>query len=518
MSELLTSAQIRAIEGAAIDAGRVTGRALMERAGEGVVAAVLAQWPDLAQGARRAVVLAGPGNNGGDGYVVARLLAARGWRVEVFALGDPAKLPPDARANHALWSGPLVPVALPLPFAAADLIVDALFGTGLTRPLEGVAALAANALAEAAWTGARVVAVDAPSGLCMESGRPLAPPEGDGVAAAALTVSFHALKLGHVLAEGPDRCGRVVVADIGLTAADVRAGLGAQRPARLVAAPDPDRLDKGATPGGHKYAHGHALVLAGGAGRTGAARLSARGALRVGAGLVTLAPPHAGLVESAAQITAIMLAEVDDGATLARVLADPRLNALALGPGLGLARARDLVPVALAARRATVLDADALTAFADDPARLFAQLHENVVLTPHAGEFARLFSDLADALRAAPSLGPAVSKLDATRAAAERAGCTVLFKGPDTVIADPNGRASVHAASGDRAAPWLATAGAGDVLSGMIAGLMARGFAPMIAAETAAWLHTEAARAFGPGLTAEDLTEQLPGVFRSLGL
>ncbi len=518
MSELLTSAQMRAIERAAIETGAVSGLELMERAGKGVVEAVFEQWPELAGAAHRALVLCGPGNNGGDGYVVARLLAGRGWTVEVLALGETAALPPDARANRDRWGGPVAPLALPLPLGGADLVVDALFGTGLTRPLEGVAALAANALAEAAWAGERVVALDAPSGLCMDSGRPLAPPEGDGVAAAALSVSFHALKLGHVLGEGPARCGRAVVADIGLTAGDVRAGLGRERPATLVSAPDRDRLDKGAAPGAHKFSHGHALILSGPAGKTGAARLAARAALRIGAGLVTLGCPHDALAENAAQLTAIMLREVDDAATLGRILDDDRLNALALGPGLGLERARDLVPVALAAKRATVLDADALSAFASDPAELFAMLHPGCVLTPHGGEFARLFPDIAARLAAPPTKGPAYSKVDATREAAARAGCTILFKGPDTVIAHPDGRTSIHSAAYARAAPWLATAGAGDVLTGMIAGLMARGFAPMQAAETAAWLHVEAARSFGPGLIAEDLPEHLPKVFRTLGL
>jgi hydroxyethylthiazole kinase-like uncharacterized protein yjeF len=301
-----------------------------------------------------------------------------------------------------------------------------------------------------------------------------------------------------------------VVANIGLAAPPP------PRAARSVGPSDPDRLAKHGI--GHKYSHGHALILSGASGHTGAARLAARAALRVGAGLATLGTPHAALPENAAQLTAIMLSEVDDAATLARVLDDERLNALALGPGLGDERARALVPVALAARRATVLDADALTAFADTPGALFAQLHENCVLTPHAGEFARLFPDIAAKLAAPPTKGPAYSKLDATREAAARAGCVVLYKGPDTVIAAPDGRASVNSAAYDRAAPWLATAGAGDVLAGMIAGLMARGFAPVRATETAAWLHVEAALSFGPGLIAEDLPEELPKVFRGLGL
>ncbi|GGD33068.1 NAD(P)H-hydrate dehydratase [Sinisalibacter lacisalsi] len=522
MAMLLTSAQMRAIEGAAIASGAVTGDALMERAGAGVLAEVFGHWPELAARAGDAVVLCGPGNNGGDGFVIARLLADRGWRVSLGFLGTPDRLPPDARSNHDRWAalGPVLGLDEALAaLGGADLAVDALFGTGLARPLEGVAARAANALAEMAWAEGRVVAVDAPSGLCMDSGRPLAPPEGDGVAAATLTVSFHALKLGHVLAEGPARCGRAVVADIGLTPGQARAALGAdgvRALATLVAAPDPDRLDKGASPGAHKYGHGHALVLAGGTARGGAARLAARAALRVGAGLVTLGTPGPALAENAAQLTAIMLTAVEDGPGLAAALDDTRLNALALGPGLGVARARALVPVALGAGRPTVLDADALTAFAEAPATLFALLHSATVLTPHAGEFARLFPDLAEDLAGPATRGPAPSRLEAVRQAAARAGAVVLLKGPDTVIASPEGRCAIHLAAYDRAAPWLATAGAGDVLTGLIAGLMARGFSAFAAAKAAAWLHTEAARAFGPGLIAEDLPEALPGVLAGL--
>ncbi|WP_317055212.1 NAD(P)H-hydrate dehydratase [Roseovarius rhodophyticola] len=287
----------------------------------------------------------------------------------------------------------------------------------------------------------------------------------------------------------------------------------------------------------HKYTHGHALILSGGPGHTGAARLGARGALRIGAGLVTLGVPPAAQQEVASQITAIMLKQVKDAAALANVLQDDRLNALCLGPGLGVERAKDLVPQALSVPapepgrpgkprdpgsgpglRSVVLDADALTAYTDNPETLFAMLHQRCVLTPHAGEFARLFPDIAEKLKAPATKGPAYSKVDATREAAARAGCVVLFKGPDTVIAAPDGRCSINSAQYDRAAPWLATAGSGDVLAGFITGLLARGLAPMQAAEIAIWLHVECALSFGPGLIAEDLPEELPKVFRALGV
>ncbi|MDU8913610.1 NAD(P)H-hydrate dehydratase [Aestuariicoccus sp. MJ-SS9] len=540
MTELLTAAQMRALEKAAIDSGAVTGLALMERAGQGVVEAVLAEWPDLKKGVHKAVVLCGPGNNGGDGFVIARLLAGRGWTVEVYLYGDPERLPPDARTNYDRWMtiggvGPLDPRFEPSTRNAA-VVVDALFGTGLGRPIEGLDLLLRD-LCDAQGVGAglpeaerpafhpRVVAVDIPSGICSDSGRPLCPASFEGLpgklaapaAAADLTVSFHRLKAGHVLDEGPAYCGKVVVTDIGLG----RTRRGSGRHAWLLdGSPGQPRVTPLGKRGGHKFNHGHALVLTGGFGKTGAARLAARAALRIGAGLVTLGAPGAARMECAAQLTAIMLRRVEDAAGLAEALEDRRLNALCLGPGLGLARACDLVEVAVRAERApyVVLDADALSAFAAAPEDLFGMLHERCVLTPHGGEFERLFPDLAKRLREEAMSGPAYSKIDATRAAAARAGCVVLLKGPDTVIADPEGRCSVNAAVYDRSVPWLATAGAGDVLAGMICGLMARGAAPMAAAEMAAWLHVEAARSYGPGLIAEDLPEELPRVFRALGL
>ncbi len=269
--------------------------------------------------------------------------------------------------------------------------------------------------------------------------------------------------------------------------------------------------------GAQKYDHGHALIVSGGPGRTGAARMAARGALRIGAGLVTLACPLRALPEAAAQVTAVMLRGLDGPSGLGEILEDTRLNAVCLGPGLGLNQVTaELVRVVLETRRACVLDADALSRFQRMPESLFGMLHEACVLTPHGGEFARLFPDIAEKLDAPAETGPAYSKIDATREAAARAGCVVLFKGPDTVVADPEGRCSVNTAAYDRAVPWLATAGAGDVLAGFITGLLARGFSPMRAAETAAWLHVECARSFGPGLIAEDLPEELPKVLASL--
>ena len=562
MTGILTAAQMRAIEQEAIASGRATGLELMERAGRGVVEAVFEEWPELRATSHRAVVLCGPGNNGGDGFVVARLLKEWGWEVEVFLYGDPEKLPPDARVNHERWlemGRCQAWDALDAERKQAALFVDAVFGTGITRPLpESVAReLVKATLHDKLRT--RVVAVDMPSGLCADSGKIL----GDVAGFCDLTVTFHAAKLGHVLGRACLHVGRLVTKDIGLTQDDDEARV------RLV---DRDRLSGDCLPHvgkwvfDHKYSHGHAMILSGGPGQGGAARLAARGALRIGAGLVKVGVSHDALAENAAHLTAVMLAEIGDADALIRILEDSRITALCLGPGLGTgAREAGLVAAALGAlaappppspphegeggregpasradedstalpsplvgegegggaprdrRRGVVLDADALTILARAP-ELFAALHDRCVLTPHAGEFARLFPDIAAKLAAPATTGPAYSKVDATRAAAARAGCVVLFKGPDTVIAAPDGRCSLHSAHYDRAAPWLATAGSGDVLAGFIAGLLARSFDPMQAAETAAWLHAECALSFGPGLIAEDLPEELPKVFRALGL
>lgn len=524
MNEILTSAQMRAIERAAIDSGAVSGLALMERAGAAVVAAALAKRPALAEGAHRALVMCGPGNNGGDGYVIARLLQARGWSVAVHALGDPAQLPPDARTNYFAWAAlgtvrPMDDVPMALGPVPPDLIVDALFGIGLSRPLDpelGALLAEIEAWRERAQRWPLIVAVDVPSGLCADSGRVL------GAALRAdLTVTFHRLKLGHVLGGGPERCGEgVVVADIGLPDTPVPAAV--RRVDGLMA-----RL--AAKRRGHKYDHGHALVVAGGLGRTGAARLAARGALRVGAGLVTLAAPAESMPECAAQLTAIMLRQAGDSATLGDLLLDARIKAVCLGPGLGSGKpVQDMVLTALAMvpvapERGVVLDADALNQFCwseDLRKTLFAATTKaaTCVLTPHDGEFDRLFPDLFERLDQPAVSGPAFSRVAAARAAAARAGCVVLLKGPDTVIASPGGEVAVQASVHEQAVPWLATAGAGDVLAGMITGLMARGLRPFTAACVAAWLHAEAARHFGPGLIAEDLPEALPAVFRAQGL
>lgn len=556
MTELLTAAQMRAIEEAAIASGEVTGLELMERAGRGVVEAIFEEWPELQKAPHRAVVLCGPGNNGGDGFVIARLLKEWGWEVEVFLYGEPERLPPDARVNYERWRkiGDINPLyrfdAWDVEY---DVAIDGIFGTGLKRAIEEDVGKKASDIGAIP----RVVAIDLPSGFCADSGRQLIV-SGDSderrsaVPPATLTVAFQYAKRGHYLGACAEHSGSLRIASIGLDHRKSMRLLGVpydkdiRIPAdysAIVSSIDNRALMPGFSAaesildkawGGtdsHKYTHGHALILSGGAGRGGAARLAARGALRIGAGLVTVGCPPEALTENAARLDAVMLKPVADADAFARVLEDRRINALCLGPGLGIGeREVALVAAALGCRaeaRPTddvgrglprlVLDADALTILAREP-DLFTALHENCVLTPHAGEFARLFPDIAEKLAAPATKGPAYSKVDATREAAKRAGCVVLYKGPDTVIADPSGRCSINSAHYDRAAPWLATAGSGDVLAGFITGLLARGFAPMQAAETAAWLHVECALKFGPGLIAEDLPEELPAVFRDLGL
>ncbi|MFN3663329.1 NAD(P)H-hydrate dehydratase [Yoonia sp.] len=497
MTQILTSAQMRAAETAAMAQGGMTGLTLMERAGQGVVAACHAHWPELATGKGRALILCGPGNNGGDGYVIARLLQDAGWQVEVLAL--PGTGAPDARGNEARWRA-LGPVQRLTAQAlrnhpGADLHIDALFGIGLSRPLSGDLHDITTCLAQ--MNVPRLVAVDMPSGLSADSGAALGP-----VLPAALTVTFDSPKPGHYLADGPAHCGHLVVVDI---------GIGSFRPDETITLIDHlspgiiAQLRKGP---GHKYSHGHALVLGGGPGQGGAARLSARGALRIGAGAVTLGVPPAALAENAAQLNAVMLRTLADATALRELLQDRRISALCLGPGMGTdTREADLLAAALNGTP-VVLDADALTLLAQSPA-LFAQLHDHCILTPHDGEFARLFPDLDTA---------AGSRIDRVRNAAQRTGCTLLLKGPDTVIADAAGRCFIHAASYARSAPWLATAGSGDVLAGIITGLLARGFAPLEAATTGAYLHTSCALAFGPGLIAEDLPDLLPQVLRALAV
>ncbi len=475
--EILTVAEMGAADHAAIAAG-TPGVVLMERAGQAAVDAIIARYTP-----RRTLVLAGPGNNGGDGYVVARLLKGLGWPVRLQA-SAPARAA-DASAMARLWDGPSEPFGrLPAP---DDLVVDALFGAGLDRPLSADVARVAMALQRA---GAAVVAIDVPSGLSGDTGAPLG-----GVAfEASVTVTFHRLKPAHVLQPGRSLCGEVVVGEIGLGAT----------PTRLFEN-GPDLWSaRYPWPGvmAHKHSRGRLIVVSGEAWSTGAARLSARSGLRVGAGLVTLLSPTDALAVNAAHLEAVMLKGFETDIDLEAAGAEA--DCAVIGPAAGVTDTTLSNVLALARTGAAlVVDADALSVFRDDPAELFSILDRDDVLTPHPGEFERVFPGL---LKSQPD------RITAARAAADRAQCVVLLKGPDTVIAAPDGRAAVNL----NGTPWLATAGSGDVLAGLIGGLIAQGMESFEAACAGAWIHAAAGEAFGPGLISEDLPGLVPMVLKQL--
>jgi hydroxyethylthiazole kinase-like uncharacterized protein yjeF len=494
MLELLTTAEMGEADRLAIAAG-TSGPRLMESAGRAVADAAARSAP---RGAAPIVVVAGPGNNGGDGFVCARILADRGYAVRLALLGSRDRLKGDAAGAANLWPGP-VEDAAPGALAGAGLIVDALFGAGLDRPIEGPARTLIEAINAVRLP---VLAVDLPSGINGTTGAVM------GVAVrASNTVTFFRRKPGHLLLPGRLHCGDVEVADIGIADAvleSIRPGIFANAPALWA-----DRFPV-PQPGGHKYHRGHAVVVSGDRSHTGAARLAARGALRAGAGLVTIATPRDALAVNAAGNLAVMVRAVDGADELRTLLADARLNALVLGPGGGVGGPmRDMVLAALAGERAVVLDADALTSFADAPEGLFDAIARRgsapTVLTPHEGEFARVFNKVTQASEHA-------SKCDRAKAAAAASGAIVLLKGTDTVVATPAGRVSIA----ENAPPWLATAGSGDVLAGFVAGLLAQGMPAFEAASAATWLHGETGGEAGPGLIAEDLPEALRMVYRRL--
>jgi len=468
---ILTPAEMQAAEAEAVAAG-TPSYTLMERAGAGVAEAVQRHAPD-----GPVQVLCGPGGNGGDGFVAARCLAEAGRTVSLYLLGPCASLSGDTARAAEAWSGPVHPLEDALA-APAPVIVDALFGGGLSRPLDGTPA----ALAQRGRDF--VVAVDVPSGLDGLRGC------ADGPCFRAdVTVSFAALRPAHLLEPGAECCGLVEIVDIGV---EVPARVRENGPGLWDAAfPVPAR-------GAHKHARGHLICVTGGPSSTGAARLGARAGLRIGAGLVTLLSPRAAVLVNAIHSTAVMVERFDGPETLAA--AAGRAQAELIGPAAGVDQAtRDNLLALLATPARAVIDADALTVFRDDPDALFARLRRDDVLTPHPGEFARLFGDL---------LETSANRIEAGVMAAARAGSVVLLKGADTVIAAPDGRVAVNTHS----APWLATAGSGDVLAGLVGGLAAQGMASFEAAAASAWLHGEAGRRGGPGLIAEDLPEALPAI------
>ena len=476
---LLNCAEMAMADASAISSG-IAGIDLMEAAGRVVAETVLERHLP-----RPVVVLCGPGNNGGDGLVAARHLHAAGWPVQVALLGDRAAYRGDAAWASQTWKGPVQPLNGGL-LDSNPLIIDALFGAGLGRPIEGIAAQLIDRMNSGAL---HVVAVDVPSGLHGDSGEVMG-----RAPMAECTVTFFRAKPGHYSVEGLRRCGVLKIADIGIP----KSVLEAIAPRHWRNAPplwkDSLLLNERGT---HKYARGHLTIL-GGAVATGAARLAAVAARRAGAGLVSIAAQRIVMAVYQATEPGNLIAEVEEGSDFARLLADERRNAILVGPGSGVnERTRVSVMAALATGRSVVLDADAMTVFSKAPSKLFEAIHGPALLTPHEGEFRRLFPDLA----ALPG------KVERARQAACRSGATVLLKGPDTVIAAPDGRAvtNIHAPAS------LATAGSGDVLAGIAGGLMAQGLAPLAAGAAAAWLHGDCAFRFErPGMIAEDLIDRIP--------
>ncbi|MFC3713591.1 NAD(P)H-hydrate dehydratase [Sphingoaurantiacus capsulatus] len=465
---IVTAAEMRALEAAAIAQG-VSEFELMARAGHAAARAIIAYAAPA-----DTLVLCGPGNNGGDGYVIALALAEAGWPVRVAALAPSGT--DTARQAAEGWTGPVE--TLDKATAPASLLVDALFGIGLTRPLDGRLSAILARLGEGAGTR---VAIDLPSGVATDDGACLSPP-----LACDLCISFGAAKPAHYLHPAAAHVGRLVIAPIGLAPA--------HSDLTVIGKPRFAALDADT----HKYRRGHVLVVGGPAHATGAARLAALAAQRAGAGYVTLLSPSAALAANAAQLTGVVLAEADTPRDIAKALAEPRAGALVIGPALGPERHK--VIAALEVGKPVVLDADVFTLFANDAAGLAKLIAGPAVLTPHDGEFVRLFGDLPG------------SKVERVCAAAARIGAVVLLKGPDTVIAAPDGRAAINA----HASSALATAGSGDVLAGIIGALLARGLDPFEAACAGAWLHGDAGQRGGAGLIAEDLPGLLPAVLADL--
>lgn len=476
---LLTVAEMYAADKGAVDAG-IASDTLMENAGAAVARAIQDRWQPCT-----VAILCGPGNNGGDGFVVARLLRDAGWTVRLSLLGEAASLKGDAQRNAERWAGPVEPLTV-AALEGAELVVDAIFGAGLARPIEGSVRDVIEAIGDRP-----VIAIDVPSGVHGDSGSVM------GVAPrATLTITFFRRKPGHLLLPGRVHCGETVLADIGIPDTVLQAITPAQsaNQPELWARKFPwPKLDD------HKYSRGHAVVT-GGRHMTGAARLAAQAAQRVGAGLVTAIVPSEAFVVYKITLSSVLVHSFLDTASFAEFVGERRVSACLVGPGNGVSGGvRERALAALRTGKPIVLDADALTVFEDATELLFDTISGPCVLTPHDGEFARLFDNEGD-------------KLTRVRRAAALSGAVVVLKGADTVIAAPDGRAAIN----DNAPPDLATGGSGDVLAGFVTGLLAQGLDPFDAACMAVWLHGAVAAEFGPGLVADDLIATLPVVLRRL--
>ncbi|MCF6368544.1 NAD(P)H-hydrate dehydratase [Rhizobium sp. TRM95001] len=478
---LLSPEEMAAADRAAAQSG-IDSYGLMEKAGQAVAAAALRHYPKTL----RFVVLCGPGNNGGDGYVAARALTEAGADVAIFTLGDPARLSGDARLAYDLGKSRPYPLA-ELELCEGDTVIDAVFGAG---PARSVPVELQQLMEQSDVAGLPVIAIDLPSGLCGRRGIPLSK-----AFKAAHTVTFMARKPGHLLMPGRSLCGDIEVVDIGIPSRIIRAAAGKIKVNHPIlwqhqlALPDAQS---------HKYRRGHLAVFSGGASHTGAARLSAAAGLAAGAGLVTVASPKEAMLVNAGHLTAVMLREMETSADVLKWFSNAKLSAFVLGPGFGVGeKAREFV-LALEGRP-LVLDADGITSFRNHQPQLFDAYRGDVhlVLTPHEGEFARLFPAIAE--------DEDLSKVEKVLLAARSSNAVVVYKGADTVIAAPDGRAFIN----ENAPPWLATAGSGDVLAGIIGALLANGTPAFEAAAAGVYVHGEAALRAGEGMTAETLVRHI---------
>lgn len=489
-NDILTVSAMGAADRYAIQHGR-SGGALMDAAGAGLASAIMTRWSP-----RRCAVLCGPGNNGGDGWEAAVQLQRAGWPVSVFSTVDRKALKGDAARAAARWSGPAAPLEDCDP-SQFGLFIDALFGAGLSRPLDGEAARLAAACNARRADGAVTVSADVPSGIDGDMARSDGP-----VFEADLTVTFHRLKPAQLLQPGRAQCGEVVLVDIGIPYGWRKAA----QPCAQINMPELwPNTGGGPAAGAHKHSRGRLCVLSGPAGASGAARLAGAAGLIGGAGFVTLLCPPGALEEVAAASRSLVARGFDPAGDFGHILEEHRAGAAVLGPGAGVAEStRRRVLAALATHSPLVLDADALTCFADKAEMLFDAVNGPVVLTPHGGEFARLFPDIAKR--------DDLNKIEMTREAAKRSGAVIVHKGPDTVIASADGavRVNVHAS------PSLATAGTGDVLAGLIGAFLAQGQGAFDAASAAAWIHGDAGRRCGPGATVEAVLKRLPSAFGAL--